>query len=299
MNKGASLVIPFLNIWSRGVAALCRHFEAFVYHPIQANGYYTPPGLQGFPVHYDGHDVFIVQIYGAKAWKVYGCEYPWPLDESVPRIDPNTPRTLLVDAVVEAGDLLYMPRGFSHEGVAVSDSTSLHLSIGLNQRCWYDAMTNLADEIAQKHPVLNRSLPLGPLLRQGRDVNAELQAAQAAVADFMRDYIKVEAERRFIFNRPVLSPGLVPVEKKPTIGSSTLVRRHPLALWRLDRQADGTHLYFQERRALYPVDAAPLLELLLSQEGEFSAASLPDQFPESDRLRRIQGLVEDGLLLPV
>jgi ribosomal protein L16 Arg81 hydroxylase len=299
MDKGASLVIPFLNSLSRSVGALCRHFEAFVYHPIQANGYYTPPGLQGFPVHYDGHDVFIVQIHGAKAWKVYDSEFPWPLDRSAPRIDPDKPRKLLIDSVVGPGDLLYMPRGFPHEGVAVHNATSLHLSVGLNQRCWYDVLSNVAEEIADQHPELRQPVPMGPLARQGGDLNAGLKAAQEAVATFMRQYLVAEAERRFILNRPVLSPGLVPVEKKRTIDGATKVRRHPLVLWRLERQEDATQLYFQGRSARYPLAAAPVLELLLAQEGEFSAASLAGEVPESELLKRIQYLVEDGLLLPV
>lgn len=36
-----------------------------------SNAYLTPPGSQGFAPHYDDIDAFIMQLEGAKAWKVY------------------------------------------------------------------------------------------------------------------------------------------------------------------------------------------------------------------------------------
>ena len=43
---------------------------------MQVNAYLTPPAERGLDIHFDFHDVFVVQLAGAKRWHV------WP---SLPR----------------------------------------------------------------------------------------------------------------------------------------------------------------------------------------------------------------------
>ena len=44
-----------------------------------------------------------------------------------------------IDVVLEAGDLLYMPRGFIHHGKTLDDAHSLHLTVSCyQQQTWGD-----------------------------------------------------------------------------------------------------------------------------------------------------------------
>ena len=137
------------------VATLCRELEAFFRCPVHANLYLTPEGAQGFDAHFDTHEVFVLQLEGAKQWRLFGSPRPLPLvDErfDVPKDQLGPPR----EVRLEAGDLLYIPRGFVHEAFT-SEQASLHLTVGVNVYRWADL---LGEALAAAHagrPAVPRS----------------------------------------------------------------------------------------------------------------------------------------------
>uniref|UniRef100_A0A8C7X888 Bifunctional lysine-specific demethylase and histidyl-hydroxylase n=1 Tax=Oryzias sinensis TaxID=183150 RepID=A0A8C7X888_9TELE len=125
-----------------------------------ANVYLTPPGTQGFAPHYDDIEAFVVQLEGKKHWRVYTN-----FDQS----DIGKP---ILDVVLEAGDLLYFPRGFIHQGKCLPDAHSLHITISSFQKnSWGDLMQKVvtaALEIAMEEDVeFRRGLPLDYLTYMG------------------------------------------------------------------------------------------------------------------------------------
>ena len=97
---------------------------------IQVNAYAGWRTSHGFDLHWDDHDVFILQIAGRKKWKVYGMTRKYPLARDVePATDkPDTP---LWEGMLEDGDLLYIPRGWWHVATPLDEPT-LHLTVGVN-----------------------------------------------------------------------------------------------------------------------------------------------------------------------
>ncbi|XP_051510283.1 ribosomal oxygenase 1 [Myxocyprinus asiaticus] len=132
-----------------------------------ANVYLTPPGTQGFAPHYDDIEAFVVQLEGKKHWRVYN---PRSEDEVLPLVSsPNFSQAEIgqpiMDVVLEAGDLLYFPRGFIHQGDCLPDAHSLHITVSSYQRnSWGDLLLKLmpaALEIAMEEDVeFRRGLPL-------------------------------------------------------------------------------------------------------------------------------------------
>ncbi|KAJ8410322.1 hypothetical protein AAFF_G00203030 [Aldrovandia affinis] len=108
-----------------------------------ANMYLTPPGTQGFAPHYDDIEAFVIQLEGKKHWKVYS---PRSDDEVLPLVSsPNFSQSEIgkpvLDVVLEAGDLLYFPRGFIHQGNCLPDAHSLHVTVSFYQRnSWGDLL---------------------------------------------------------------------------------------------------------------------------------------------------------------
>ncbi|XP_028653091.2 ribosomal oxygenase 1 [Erpetoichthys calabaricus] len=101
-----------------------------------ANVYLTPAGTQGFAPHYDDIEAFIIQLEGKKHWRVY---QPRMADEFLPQFSsPNFSQAEIgqpiLEVVVEAGDLLYFPRGFIHQGDCLPDAHSLHITISSYQK---------------------------------------------------------------------------------------------------------------------------------------------------------------------
>uniref|UniRef100_H2SC20 Bifunctional lysine-specific demethylase and histidyl-hydroxylase n=1 Tax=Takifugu rubripes TaxID=31033 RepID=H2SC20_TAKRU len=139
-----------------------------------ANIYLTPPGTQGFAPHYDDIEAFVVQLEGKKHWRVYK---PRVDDEILPVLSsPNFDEVEIgepiLEVVLEAGDLLYFPRGFIHQGDCLPDAHSLHITISSYQKnSWGDLLQRMlpaALEIAMEEDVeFRRGLPLDYLTYMG------------------------------------------------------------------------------------------------------------------------------------
>ncbi|CAG03554.1 unnamed protein product, partial [Tetraodon nigroviridis] len=139
-----------------------------------ANIYLTPPGTQGFAPHYDDIEAFVVQLEGKKHWRVYN---PRVEDEVLPVFSsPNFNEAdigkPILEVVLEAGDLLYFPRGFIHQGDCLPDAHSLHITISSYQKnSWGDLLQRMlpaALEIAvEEDTEFRRGLPLDYLTYMG------------------------------------------------------------------------------------------------------------------------------------
>lgn len=94
------------------------------------NIYLSPPHSQGYKLHYDRHDVLVLQLIGNKKWEVYnsvGLEIAKNyFMENLDKLIENEKKELLL----KEKDFLYLPRGTFHN-VFTSDSHSLHVTIGL------------------------------------------------------------------------------------------------------------------------------------------------------------------------
>ncbi|XP_009643839.2 ribosomal oxygenase 1 [Egretta garzetta] len=145
-QNGCSLRLLFPQVFSPTVwhflSILQEHFGSMA----GANTYLTPPGTQGFAPHYDDIEAFVLQLEGKKHWRVYR---PRTDAEVLPQFSSaNLTQAELGEPVLEtvlgAGDLLYFPRGFIHQGDCLPDAHSLHITVSSYQRnSWGDLLEKL------------------------------------------------------------------------------------------------------------------------------------------------------------
>nr|XP_061806740.1 ribosomal oxygenase 1-like [Nerophis lumbriciformis] len=157
------------TVWNV-LSILQEHFGSMA----GANVYLTPPGTQGFAPHYDDIEAFVIQLEGKKHWRVYN---PRSDDEVLPVLSsPNFDQAEIgkpiLEVVLEAGDLLYFPRGFIHQGYCLPDTHSLHITISSYQKnSWGDLLQKMvptALEIAMEEDVeFRQGLPLDYLSYMG------------------------------------------------------------------------------------------------------------------------------------
>lgn len=144
-------------------ATLQELFGCFV----GSNSYLTPPGSQGFAPHYDDIEAFILQIEGKKRWRLYNVtdqkDYlPRYSSRDLKDSDLGDP---FFDKVLEAGDMLYLPRGTIHQGITNMDCHSLHLTLSVYQRnAWCDLLEKLIPNALKKaiesNPIFREGLPI-------------------------------------------------------------------------------------------------------------------------------------------
>lgn len=129
LKEGAMLHITSIGeAWkalSTFSAALERDMDALIQVNLHA-GFATS---RGFDTHWDGHDVFAIQIAGRKMWRMFGVTDEAPL--AVPPDQKHgAPTQATWEGVLETGDVLYIPRGYWHSAQALDD-VSLHLTFAV------------------------------------------------------------------------------------------------------------------------------------------------------------------------
>jgi hypothetical protein len=154
---GESLVVQMRSLCSP-IDRLCRSAEQVFRRKASAELYLTPRQAQAFDVHYDLHDVFLLQLDGSKTWHIYEpvADNPSPLSADARLCGDRVgePKSVIE---LRRGDLLYMPCGFPHQGMT-SDQASLHITIGVSPLYVHDLLKALVDVAARDHPELRRPL---------------------------------------------------------------------------------------------------------------------------------------------
>lgn len=159
-------------------------------HPVQANAYITPPVNRGFDPHYDVHDVFVLQVSGQKRWIVHEPVHPHPLPSQPwtqhrAAIEERAQQAPVIDAVLGAGDTLYLPRGWVHSAQAL-DSTSIHLTIGVSPLSVLDVARAVIDQLAGRD-AFRRPLPMGADADDADETMAAVSKVMAEMVEVLRD----------------------------------------------------------------------------------------------------------------
>jgi ribosomal protein L16 Arg81 hydroxylase len=223
---GATIILQQAHQLDATLGRFCRGLEYVFCSHVQTNLYLTPPNAQGFKTHYDNHDVFVLQIEGEKAWRLYDKPVDTPYRGEGFRSEEHKAGALQAEFVMKAGDCAYVPRGMMHDASTSGEEPSLHITVGLITRTWADLVLEAVSEVALRSPELRRSLPAGYALpgydrTQARQTLAELGALIAReikldpAFDLMTD--------TFIRSRAADNRGAVREAARPVLAGDRLV----------------------------------------------------------------------------
>jgi 50S ribosomal protein L16 3-hydroxylase len=117
--RGWMLLVQGVNLHVAQGDALLRRFAFVPYARLDdlMVSYAAPGG--GVGPHFDSYDVFLLQGFGRRRWR-YGTQADLSLQ-------PNRPLKILRrftpkhDVVLGAGDMLYLPPRYAHDGVAIDE----------------------------------------------------------------------------------------------------------------------------------------------------------------------------------
>ena len=257
-EDGATIVLQALHHNWPPIADFCRRLEAALGEPVQANAYFTPRSAQGLAVHHDTHDVFVLQTAGKKHWRVYEPVVELPLqDQKYSKAKHGEPGQPVEDGVLEAGDTMYLPRGWLHDALT-TDSESLHLTIGVKVYTWLDAAKAALDECGTDAG-FRRSVPADGEMRDDLLAVLAERLAPAEVAERKR--------RRFIRSRrPVREGQLSQLRALEELTLETPLERRATAIAELDFPA----LSFEGKTITFPAHVEDEVAFLASADGEFS-----------------------------
>ncbi len=295
--KGSTVILGGLELTWEPLAHFSATLEGRLSHPVAMAVYLTPPNIKGVKPHYDTQENFLVQVEGVKTWKVYKPVHELPPVEGsyqpVPREKLSAP---VLETELRAGDVLYIPRGFVHEGAA-GDKASLHITVDIHVRTWLDFFSDALHAAADREPRFRRALPAGFLnspaaldaMAAEFDESLEVFRQNARLNDAIGKHVEALAVRK-----PPPPDGHFAVLHTEILPDTRLkVRR--TAVRRLFREGGVAGMQFSGNQIIGPEKISSALEYIAGRES-FTPASLPGPLNENEKLVLVRRLVRIGLL---
>jgi 50S ribosomal protein L16 3-hydroxylase len=297
-DKNWTLLVQDVDKWDADVAALLEDFRflpSWRMDDIMIS--YAEPG-GGVGAHVDQYDVFLLQGLGQRHWAI--------------DTNPDAPRDFRLDVelkqlqvfepdhewLLEPGDMLYLPPGVPHDGVAFG-GPCLTISLGMRAPSQAELTGDLADYLAERLPdELRYSDPdLAPAKSAGEIDRAALARLKQALpfAAALDEATLTHWFGRFITRyRSAQQP--VPPEKelaeaalrKQLDGGAALLR-HPWARMAWARVKRGAALFVNGQ--VYPT-SVELAERLCAQR-----EIAPGKSVSAAELNLLLALVNDGHLV--
>jgi 50S ribosomal protein L16 3-hydroxylase len=163
---------------------------------IQCTAYLSPEG-HGTQFHFDQQEVFFLQIKGKKKWSIaqnqqitfplnpfFGMEYVSKDLLALSGGNPITPPSESLQLDMEAGSVLFLPRGYWHSSLAIEDSVSVTFT--LCSRTWLEVIwEKLREEIILNEDwrKLAAGFGKGPLLKEHHQVVSQLMNELKSTVD--------------------------------------------------------------------------------------------------------------------
>ncbi|WP_168395805.1 cupin domain-containing protein [Acinetobacter indicus] len=249
--------------------------------------------------HFDFYDVFLVQGYGHRRWQLgQMCDaetefVPGQPLKLLPEMDVN------FDEVLAPGDLLYVPPGLSHYGVAEDDC--LTFSFGFRMPNISDMMDRVSDKFSDNQLLKN---PLQDLIRSqispiGQITQPELEYLKAELLAQLHNSTVLEDAIMSLMSEPKY-PDNIPEAEEIGTGDleDALDQGYQLILEPASRllytEEDGELLFWANGEGLYISDEfAPLLKQIA--DGEL--VELNEDLYHEDILEDVAQLLNDSVLM--
>ncbi|MCB9763454.1 MAG: hypothetical protein H6739_27045 [Alphaproteobacteria bacterium] len=299
LQSGCTAVLEQVQRVVPTVARLCRAFEEALRCTTQANAYLTPPGSRGLTPHYDVQNVVVLQLHGAKRWRVHEARVERPLPSQPCAPGGCEPGALLFEATLQPGDLLSLPRGFVHVA-DTQDQLSLHLSLSALPVTWMDVMQELVARCASD-PRFREAVDIdisGP-----NDAEGPLADAFEARLDAMAELADLDdtldaLARRFVDTRLPLLGGMVEALDAPvSVTRDSRLRRRTGLIHRIEVEGDFVTLRFHGRFVRLPWHALETARFV-ADGAAFCVRDVPGQLGDAERLALCRHLAQTGFLEP-
>lgn len=158
LGEGATLILDQANVFDPTMEVTCRALQWWSHERVQVNAYLTTNDASGFPLHWDDHDVVIIQLAGEKEWEVRGTSRKVPMyRDSEPNTTPS--EEIVWAGVMRTGDVMHIPRGHWHQATrnGHGSGNSLHVTFGITQRTGASWLAWLADW-SREHEIFRHDL---------------------------------------------------------------------------------------------------------------------------------------------
>jgi len=187
LGRGASLVLNGIDEAHPKIGDLAHALELELLANVWANVYVTFNEGGALDIHFDDHDVIVLQVSGSKRWRLFGKTEEFPLHPGktlgrAPTIEQH------VD-VLTPGEVLFIPRGEWHRAEVV-ESPSFHITFGVGGMTGLDLVKSAIDDLGEESG-FRKYLP-----RIGGD--EALRDHEEKLRSYLHDWVDRLSARRFL-----------------------------------------------------------------------------------------------------
>ncbi len=295
LHHGGTLVLGHIQERLPNLAMICRLLGKEFGFRFRASVYMTPAGHQAFKAHFDWTEVFVLQVLGAKLWRVETTRRHLPrtdeFDVGDTEMGPNYD-----EYHVDQGDLLYIPRGFVHDARSI-DEPSVHIALRIEPPTWEEVLAATVKLAADGNDALKRALPVGFLNRSSDALVSGLAARLAEIAApehlaRAADLFTDEYVTRF---SPDIAGQVQMVFGGARPGPDDRVGPRRGLVYRLQQDDDTIALRVGFRRIEFPDVLADQLHFAL-ETPSFTVRDLPGDLTDDEKAVFVERLIQEGLV---
>ncbi|MCO8084652.1 cupin domain-containing protein [Acinetobacter lwoffii] len=251
--------------------------------------------------HFDFYDVFLVQGYGHRRWQLgQMCDTETPFVPGqplklLPEIEVN------FDEVLAPGDLLYVPPGLAHYGVAEDDC--LTYSFGFRMPNISDMMDRVGDKFSENETLRN------PLLDIIRDQVGAIGEVSSNELEYLKEHIMQQLHNSNVLEDAIMSlmsepkyPENLPEAEEIGTGDleEALDQGYSLMLEPASRllytETDGNVLFWANGEG---VSISEAFTAKLKQLADGEALLFGEDFADEEILEDVAALLNEAVLMLV
>lgn len=299
--EGYTLLLTKVHAKHPKIGQLCRDLEeiflknqVLLSSQIRANVYLTPKASSGFPVHYDNHDVMIIQVSGEKLWKIYNSPEPYPnkrYDAALANNSNNRELILEHEFKMSPGNWIYIPRGYYHKA-HTEENYSLHVTISLNPYTWGDIIRKVAENRMEFRK------PLEFLVEEGNSQNIVERFKELGMIgdDEISQIINQLIDKQFRELHQLPDEIFKSINLLDNISENTIVTLRKGALLKKEKVNEGYKLFCGGMSPYHFMES--YLELLdfLIKNNTFKISELPSTNLKN-KIELMRNLIQDGLFV--
>lgn len=298
LRNGTTAILTDLGKFVPKLKNYCERLGNEIGARIQANVYITPAASQGYNVHIDSHDVFVLQLFGKKTWRLYEGLTQNPTKSLIRKqkeFDEEEHR-LASQIELSQGDLLYVPQGMYH-AADTHDGPSIHITLGVLPRRGSELLKILVDN-AQDDDFFRAYLP-GHFQEES---TIELfkakfkEACHRFIEEADVDQLLNEAYHQFSFRQPPdLNGALFNTLQVEQLTINSEVERKPNVRYWLEEETWFTVVHFYQEKVQVPKPIESVLDVILGKE-PFKPKDISSGLSDKVKLDLVKKFVTAGFL---
>ncbi|MFT5759326.1 MAG: 50S ribosomal protein L16 3-hydroxylase [Alteromonadaceae bacterium] len=270
-EKDWSLVIQALDNWSEDAAKIIEPFRFIPHWRLDdlMTSFATAGGSVG--PHIDLYDTFICQGSGNRNWRVgdKGEHRQYAAHASLLHVEPFT---AIIDVELNAGDILYIPPGFPHEGLSLNNSMSF--SVGFRTNSTVSLLSAFADHLIDNEqggeliedPHRKATKHSGAI--DGDDYQLIKNQLQQLLDndDLFRNFTgSYLSQAKHELDLAEIDEALAPEDISEILTSNNLMRIGGLRSFYFTETIDSGICYIDGNEVIFPAEIAAVIKLLCDQ----------------------------------